>query len=52
MMNTCLLCKEVQVFIIFEMKKMGLKQKKKKSGMVDQEKNSGRILIIERMKRS
>ena len=50
MMNTCLLCKEVQVFIIFEMKKMGLKQKK--SGMVDQEKNSGRILIIERMKRS
>ena len=32
MMNTCLLCKEVQVFIIFEMKKMGLKQKKKWHG--------------------
>lgn len=30
MMNTCLLCKEVQVSIIFEMKKNGLKAKKKK----------------------
>lgn len=30
MINTCLLCKEVQVFIIFEMKKNGLKAKKKK----------------------
>lgn len=52
MINTCLLCKEVQVFIIFEMKKNGLKAKKKKSGMVHQEENSGRILIIGRMKRS
>ena len=51
MINTCLLCKEVQVFIIFEMKKNGLKAKKK-SGMVHQEENSGRILIIGRMKRS
>ena len=53
MMNTCLLCKEVQVSIIFEMKKNGLKaKKKKKSGMVNQEKNYGRILIIGRMKSS
>lgn len=28
MINTCLLCKEVQVFIIFEMKKMGESKKK------------------------
>ena len=51
MINTCLLCKEVQVFIIFEMKKNGLKEKTNKWHGPSEE-NSGRILIIGRMKRS